>query len=497
MNSEPKLRVLVAIASYGVANDRYLSQLVDEYESMSYDVDIVVLSNIHKEVSPGVELVVGLPNKNPWSLPFGHKEIFARRLDAYDLFIYSEDDILITEKNLRAFLRASAVLPENAIAGFLRYERGPDGEVNYPDVHWHFHWNQKSVQSIGEYRFAFFTNEHSASYVMTREQLRKAIDSGGFLVEPHDGDYDLLCTAATDPYTQCGFQKMICISHIDEFLVYHLSNKYVGVQKRIGAHLGIGESQLSAQIAELKNGRNGHWQGDLFQTKTKLKGGMYSKDYYEPVSPEIISAIPASVHSVLSVGCGWGALEAELAAKGLNVVAVPLDGIAPVGVESKGVEIVAEDFDAACQSLAGRQFDCVIFSNILHLVKEPAKILVSFSRLMSPGSKSVIVVPSLSRLAVTHGVARRAANMAHEKLSATYWKMLSGEESWKCWGDFESIGMHYTSHNTVRSWCEAAGLKVDSIVDCLPHWRKPKSGSVPGLLDRVRGLDIFAVAEKA
>ncbi|WP_457836069.1 hypothetical protein, partial [Staphylococcus aureus] len=87
-----------------------------EYQSMSLKVDIVVLTNAPKDMGPSVEvLVVDLKGKNPWTLPFPHKQLFADRRDDYDLFLYSEDDTLVTEKNLQAFLEVSAVLPENEI----------------------------------------------------------------------------------------------------------------------------------------------------------------------------------------------------------------------------------------------------------------------------------------------------------------------------------------------------------------------------------------------
>jgi uncharacterized protein (UPF0371 family) len=40
-----QLRILVVLASYGISNDRYLLRLIEEYRSMSFFVDIVVLSN--------------------------------------------------------------------------------------------------------------------------------------------------------------------------------------------------------------------------------------------------------------------------------------------------------------------------------------------------------------------------------------------------------------------------------------------------------------------
>jgi len=44
-------RVLVVIASYGTRNDPYLLEVVKEYQSMSFDADILVLSNTPKNVA--------------------------------------------------------------------------------------------------------------------------------------------------------------------------------------------------------------------------------------------------------------------------------------------------------------------------------------------------------------------------------------------------------------------------------------------------------------
>src|SRR3974390_355615 len=84
-HAKSQVRVLVAVASYGTGNDRYLSRLIKEYRSMSFAVDLVILSNIQKHLSPEIPVLVGLPNRNPWSLPFAHKKLFAERLEKYDL----------------------------------------------------------------------------------------------------------------------------------------------------------------------------------------------------------------------------------------------------------------------------------------------------------------------------------------------------------------------------------------------------------------------------
>ena len=115
------MKVLVAIASHGFGNQKYAEQLLAEYSGMSFDVDIAVISNVPKEFDPRfgkIEILVGAPIKDPWSLPFRHREFFAERIDAYDVFIYTEDDTLLTEQHVRSFLAATEVLQPDEIAGF-------------------------------------------------------------------------------------------------------------------------------------------------------------------------------------------------------------------------------------------------------------------------------------------------------------------------------------------------------------------------------------------
>src|SRR5258708_11092846 len=219
------MELFVGIARYGNKNEKYLERVLSEYRSLPYHTDIVVLSNIHKELGSSIEVITGLPARNPRSLPFGHKPLFAKRRDDYDLFIYSEDDMLVTRRNIEAFLRVTGVLPPDQLAGFFQWETHPDGRLFFPAVHDWFRWRPDSVQVVGEYTFAQFTNDHSACYVLTRQQLNRAVSSGGFLVGPHEGKYELRETAATDPYTQWGLKKLLCISHLDDFLVAHLPNK--------------------------------------------------------------------------------------------------------------------------------------------------------------------------------------------------------------------------------------------------------------------------------
>ncbi len=173
------MKALVTIANYGTGNDKYLARVLDEYRRMEMNVHIVVTSNVPKDLGKDVEVIVGLPTKNPRSLPFAHKQIFADRKNNYDLFIYVEDDILISQRNIDSFLSVTEILPPTEYAGLFRTETDSAGKVYFPDVHRQYHWDAGSVCRRGGRTFAFFTNEHSGCYVLTRDQLGPGYCFGG------------------------------------------------------------------------------------------------------------------------------------------------------------------------------------------------------------------------------------------------------------------------------------------------------------------------------
>ena len=437
-----RLSVLVALASYGTSNDRYLERLIREYQSMAFDIDIIILSNIDKKPAPGVECRVGLPSKDPWSLPFAHKSLFAERADRYDLFIYSEDDILLTERQLRAFLEVTEALQDDEIAGFVRMEKNADGAISYPDMHDEFHWDAGSLRTRRNYVLASFTNEHAGCYVLTQSQLRKAIKSGGFLVAPYQWKHDLLCTAATDPYIQCGFTKLIPISHFDDFTVHHLSDKYAG-------KFGVDEAEMRSQVGTmLKLAGDVAAPVPLLDRETKLWRRMFSKEYYERINPDVLSAIPPEARTVLSVGCGSGVLECALAEQGLRVVAVPLDPVICGGAASKGVEMVHGDFRAAAEKLRNQTFDCILFLNMLHLIPDPVEVLSLFRGAMH--EKSVMIIQSPNMRSVPE-----------------MWRRVRYSHRYRGLGRFDQSGVHITGVRKVGDWCRRAGLTVDRNIGLL------------------------------
>jgi hypothetical protein len=453
------MKILIAIANYGAKNDGYLSRVLSEYRSMPYDIDIVVLSNVSKDLGRNVTVITGLPSKNPHSLPFGHKRVFADRKDAYDLFIYTEDDILITQRNIEAFLRVTSLLPPQELAGFFRWEQYPDGRRYYPDAHDFHRWLPNSVSVIGDHTFARFTNEHSGCYALTRKQLAQAIASDAFLVPPHEHKHHLLETAATDPYTQCGFRKVICLSHFDEFLVPHLPNRY------IGSRLGIDASEFCRQVDALLDPlRSSDANGSLLEPETKVFHCEWSKDHYEPCREDLIAMFPPSTRTVLSIGCGWGETEAGLIRRGVEVTAVPLDSVIAACAESRGVNVVYGGLEGAMAQLRNQQFDGVLMSGILHLLKEPTKVLGYAGSFLAERGLLVATVPTFHRLPFL-------------------WLLLRHPARYQGWRDFQRSGVHLITRRQAKTLFRDAGLRLERIASSTPQRWKTLVASSRGLAE--------------
>ena len=429
------MRILVAVANYGVKNVGYAQRLIQEYRSMPFDVQIVILSEAPKNYGNDVRVLVGLPSKDPWSLPFGHKKLFAENVDRYDLFIYAEDDTLIRKENILAFLKATHAIGGEFVPGFVRYELCCRGKKNYPDVHDHYHWIPGSVRKSGEYTFAKFSNDHAACYMLTQGQLREALVSGGFLVPPHCGRYDLICSAGTDPYTQCGFSRIVCFSHLRDFELHHLSNAYVD-------RVGLDEDSYKLQteglleIVERKRPRE-----ELFVTEKFLATPAWDKSYYESCRHDIVGLIPPDARDILSVGCGWGATEVHLREKGKNVMAIPLDSVIGMLAEEKGISVLPPHFGQALERLVESRFDVIVLSEVLQHVPFPVEILTKLGTLLCEHGVLVGSVPNLS-------LSRRLSG-----------RLLGKSEKFShISAPFSKTKLNLTSKSMIKRWLAASNL---------------------------------------
>jgi SAM-dependent methyltransferase len=447
------VRMLVAIANHGTKNQMHLARLLAAYRSMRYEVDIVVLSDVPKDLGSDVEVHVGAPTTNPWSLPFAHRRLFAERADEYDLFAYSEDDTLIEQRHVDAFVELNELLPKDEIPGFLRFEEHESGERSYSSIHSSYRWVPETVAIQSDEVFASFSNAHSACYILTREQLERSIASGGFLVEPHEGEYDMLVSAATDPYTRCGLHRRICVSRIDDVLLHHLPNAYLG-------KLGITEPEFRAQIDALVGIARGELSGrSLLADAWAVRPSAWEVPQYPAPSAELAALAPVGA-DVLSVGCTSGRLERETFGPEASIVGIPFDDVTAAVARLRGIRTTQPVLVEAFTELGDTRFDVILLHHVLQYAADPTWLLKELRGSLRAGGSVVLAVPN-SRNARFRHLLRRPGVRAADGAG----------------------GAHATDLRRVARWSRDAGLRVDGMRAA----RNPRIASVAG--DRFRGLD--------
>lgn len=430
------MRILVAIAHHGTKNRPFLERMLDEFRRMRHDVHLVILSEAPKDLGEDVEVIVGLPSPNPWSLPFGHRAIFAERADDFDLFVYSEDDTLITEQHLDAFVELSERLPDNFLPGFMRFEEFPDGERSYSTIHSFYRWDPSSVFTHEGMTFAAFTNEHAACFALTQQQLHQAIRSGGFLVPPHEGRFDMLVSAATDVYTNCGFSKVLCVDRIDDLLVHHMPNVYLN-------KLGASQEVLDAQIRGIQRVASGELDAtELLEPEVRTSPPIWSKGCYVQSTPALLDMVDPAGKRILSIGASTGALEAALVAGGAEVEAVPVDQIFRSVVDDRGILTHDPQVLSTASSTSLGTFDLVLAIDVVQYQQQPVEMLAVLHRLVADGGRVIVGAPD-HRLTVWIDRARRRSRPIPSSWSAH--------------------GVHRTDPAVLRGWLREAGFRKTRI----------------------------------
>lgn len=401
----PRWRVLVAVAHHGTKNRPYLDRMVAALRAMPHDVRIVALVEEPKALPPGVEALVGAPTDDPWSLPFAHRQLFADELESYDLFVYAEDDTLIEQRHLDTFVELTAVLPEDLIVGFQRFEVDPSGRRSYCSVHSHYRWDPTSVRVIAGSTFARFTNDHGACYALTREQLRRAIASGGFLVPPHEGRYDMLVSAATDVYVQCGLTRVHCLERMEDQLVHHLPNVYVG-------QLGVDEGSFDAQLRALRAIGDEHQTAtELLIPETRMATSIWDRHSFPRSRDEVLELLPRGTYRLLSLGTSSGAVEAPMLERGVEVVGIPTDPILAAVAARRGLTVTRPTVPSAEELDRLGPFDAVLALDVVGRLERPVEVLAGLATALRPGGALVATAADHSRYRLRNLFSRPAARV--------------------------------------------------------------------------------------
>ena len=107
-----------------------------------------------------------------------------------------------------------------------------------------------------------------------------------------------------------------------------------------------------------------------------------------------------TVERVLSVGCGAGNTEAELVARGVDVVGIEINHEAVVAARARGLVVLEGDVNHLTTQLVGRSFDCLIYADVLEHLMDPVSVLRAHAANLDPQGIVIISVPNFRHYSV-------------------------------------------------------------------------------------------------
>lgn len=344
------LKILVALVAFDFSQLPHLEEVLDAYSDLCVagsKVDIVIHSTVPWPVtlidllntrfhctnpSPRAGLTITVHLKSPslrLHLVDCHRTLFYERLDDYDLFIYSEDDIRVSPKTVATYLSETKRLEDtmgsvsatNFNVGIVRYEYNYPPQITIDDktrhatqnvtrVYWEHSWHPavpKSVDRIpqtimgtngDDETYVYMTNHHQGMFLATRtllqawkvkqgcefNEIKNRPSMRGKPSQPAEGT-QRVWMSSTQLYgnKHCGIQQVLPVSKFGALTVWHMPNKNyrrVGRKGRLGGAAGD-----KNQDEKEEKDQNNNIQGPSDQLLSALQLHLAIREKY-PAKPQ-------------------------------------------------------------------------------------------------------------------------------------------------------------------------------------------------------------------
>jgi len=221
------MKLLSLIPNYGTHQNHFLEKILEEYSKFTkIEVDVVLFTTEDFIYNGPVNVDIIKYNDNiGTALSIEPRNYAFNNVNKYDLYMHQENDTLITEDNVLAFIEGQNKLnsetPDVYIHGFVRYEN-TNNNIYLIDMH------KANVHSIGKIinNKLEVDNVHQGGWIVNNNQLNilknKNINYGTSLEDSCSNFY----YSPKWPGHQQGIPKYIYEDLISRSIIFHMPNKY-------------------------------------------------------------------------------------------------------------------------------------------------------------------------------------------------------------------------------------------------------------------------------
>ena len=121
-----------------------------------------------------------------------------------------------------------------------------------------------------------------------------------------------------------------------------------------------------------------------------------------------------------------------------------MDSIIGALAAQRGIEVIYENLDNGLKKLSGRKFDCVIVTEMLHLLPESERFMEKCLGLLTKGGTLLISGPNFSRLPF-------------------FVKRMVGHGNFRKLSSYKESGINVCGPRTIAKLVKNAGLRVTAV----------------------------------
>ncbi len=204
--------------------------------------------------------------------------------------------------------------------------------------------------------------------------------------------------------------------------------------------------------------------------------------YHDFPRPEVRALVPTGARRILDVGCGAGAMGAELRRErgGTGVGSIEVWGIEPVAEAATAArdrldQVMAVPVEDALAALPDRFFDAVVFADVLEHLVEPAEVLRAAARKLTPSGRIVVSIPNVRHWSVVG-------------------ELLQGRWEYQDAGILDRTHLRFFTRAGVVALLEEAGLVVEHMSATTWRWPSQPDGLAEALAPL--GLDVSTLSSE-
>jgi len=215
---------------------KYLNKIISETNNYKINTDIYIHTNtnnlnLYPYTNGSINIIYhDLSNIHPFYLTWKCRELIAKQIELYDIFMYIEDDILVPNNAIDYWLKYNEILIEkNYNLGFVRIE--VENNIEYiTDLYGE---NFDTIINIENDNYCVNNkNPYCAFWIYNKNEFKKFIESKYYILENIIG-YGIREKSAIGLHgVDTKWYKNTIIPIIDNKLIesckiYHLPNNYV------------------------------------------------------------------------------------------------------------------------------------------------------------------------------------------------------------------------------------------------------------------------------